>query len=76
MDTVVDVEKLRESIRKGMEKTNQALINASNKCVENPNKFNNAKASKARKRHNNFVEALEMSDDELVEEFLAGNIFK
>lgn len=76
MQPKVDVAKLRQSVQVGLEKTSENLVLASERALENPTKLNKQKASQARKRNSAYVEALEMTDDELISEFLAGTLFK
>ena len=72
----VDPNKIRETLKVGIAKLNDELVAATMACVEDPSRENKMKASQARKRYKNYENALKMSDEKLIIESLAGNIFK
>jgi hypothetical protein len=76
MELKVDVVKVRKSLEQGLATTGEQLVTASEVTLGSPTRLNKRKVTKARARYNSYVEALEMSDEELKQEFLAGTLFK
>jgi len=76
MELKVDIAKVKKALEQGKAKTGEALITASEVALENPTRLNKRKVSKARNRYNTYVDALDMTEDELKQEFLAGTLFK
>ena len=71
----IDPQVIRQNLKSGIEKSHEALVVASNRCLENPTKLNKQKCAQIRKRYNALVEANELNDDELIQEALAGSLF-
>ena len=70
----MSAKELRESLNKGLPKAKDEMMSAFKKCIEHRTRENKMKAKSAQKQYKHYVDMLELTDDELVEQFIAGNL--
>ena len=70
------IEQLREALKRGYDKAKEENELAGIREIENPTVAVQTKATRARARFKAYQDALEMNDDDLMENFLAGKLIK